>query len=279
MKENMQQPHMHVLAMGSSSCRILQTMIQQPMLDVAYYGVSSNLYTLKRLPATMRFYLPAQAVNAISQISMICSHMHKDDLAIFIITEEMPPSSYLTLLKAVKKKQVFTLLFTESFSSPCKTTASMITLADTCMQFALPSFLQYAGMHYTDIKRTYFQQAMQKGIIALHDVIYVPVFINVDYADVRTILKQQKYACIGVGHGKGPHKIVRAIQQAIPTQQIKHRTHAIVHIRMDEVMSLQEVDRIMYVFHEQFGKQMDVILGIAVDPAFKDELQVTILAV
>lgn len=279
MKEIIQQPHMHVLAMGSSSCRILQTMIQQPMQDVAYYGVSSNLYTLKRLPASMRFYLPAQTVNAISQISMICSHMQKDDLVIFIITEEMPPASYLALLKAVKKKRTFTLLFTESFSSPCKTTASMIALADTCMQFARPSFLQYSGMHYIDMKITYFQQAMQEGIIALHDVIYVPVFINVDYADVRTILKQQKYACIGIGHGKGSHKIIRAIQQAIPTQQIKHRTHAIVHIRMDEAMSLQEVDRIMHVFHEQFGKQMDIILGIAVDSAFKDELQVTILAV
>lgn len=119
-----------------------------------------------------------------------------------------------------------------------------------------------------------------KGI---SDLITVPGLINLDFADVRTIMSEMGDALMGTGHSTGEGKAVQAAQQAISSPllegvSIRGARGVLVNITGGTDMSLFEVSEATTIIYEEAGEDANVIFGAVIDENLSDEIFITVIA-
>ena len=119
-----------------------------------------------------------------------------------------------------------------------------------------------------------------KGI---SDMINIPGLINVDFADVRTVMENMGDAIMGTGIAHGEERAILAAQQAInsPLLQDDSVTGArglLVNITGPENMTLHELNDASSIIYEEAGADANVILGCVLDKNLSDEIRVTVIA-
>jgi len=119
-----------------------------------------------------------------------------------------------------------------------------------------------------------------KGI---SDLINQPGLINLDFADVRTIMKNMGDAIMGTGIAHGEEKAILAAQQAInsPLLQntsIKGAKGLLVNVSGPQKMTMRELNDASNIIYEEAGEDANVILGCVIDPALEDEIRITVIA-
>ena len=119
-----------------------------------------------------------------------------------------------------------------------------------------------------------------KGI---SDMINIPGLINVDFADVRTVMENMGDAIMGTGIAHGEERAILAAQQAInsPLLQDDSVTGAkglLVNITGPENMTIHELNDASSIIYEEAGEDANVILGCVLDKTLSDEIRVTVIA-
>ena len=119
-----------------------------------------------------------------------------------------------------------------------------------------------------------------KGI---SDLINKPGLINLDYADVRTIMINMGDAIMGTGIAHGEEKAILAAQEAInsPLLQntsIKGAKGLLVNVSGSNEMTMRELNEASNIIYEEAGEDANVILGCVIDPLLKDEIRITVIA-
>jgi len=119
-----------------------------------------------------------------------------------------------------------------------------------------------------------------KGI---SDLIAVPGIVNVDFADVRTVMAQRGDALMGVGIGHGEHRAIEAAQQAISSPlleevSIRGARAILINITGGSDLTLHDVAEATAAIYETAGEDAEVIFGAVNDPNANGELQVTVIA-
>jgi len=119
-----------------------------------------------------------------------------------------------------------------------------------------------------------------KGI---SDMINIPGLINVDFADVRTVMQNMGDAIMGTGIAHGEERAILAAQQAInsPLLQDDSVTGAkglLVNITGPENMTIHELNDASSIIYEEAGEDANVILGCVLDKTLSDEIRVTVIA-
>ena len=119
-----------------------------------------------------------------------------------------------------------------------------------------------------------------KGI---SDLINIPGLINLDFADVKTTMKNMGGAIMGTGTAQGQEKAILAAQEAInsPLLQdasIKGAKGLLVNITGPEDMTMHELNAASNIIYEEAGEEANVILGCILDNQINDEIQVTVIA-
>ena len=119
-----------------------------------------------------------------------------------------------------------------------------------------------------------------KGI---SDLINVPGLINLDFADVKTVMENMGDAIMGTGIAHGEERAILAAQQAInsPLLQDDSITGAqglLVNITGPENMTIHELNDASSIIYEEAGADANVILGCVLDKTFSDEVRVTVIA-
>lgn len=119
-----------------------------------------------------------------------------------------------------------------------------------------------------------------KGI---SDLIAIPGLINLDFADVRTVMSEMGDALMASGVGSGEHRALEAAQQAISSPlledvSIQGALGVIVNVTGGENMTLHDVNDATSVVSEAAGAEANIIFGAVVDPAMDDDLRVTVIA-
>ena len=139
-------------------------------------------------------------------------------------------------------------------------------------------------------KNVPFQEALKKADeVLLHatqgisTLISVTGLVNVDFADVRTVMQNGGSALMGMGMGRGEDRAVEAAQQAITSPlldsvSIGGSAGVLVNITGGEDMTLGEVNQISEVIHDAAGDQAEIIFGAVHDPAMDGEIRVTVIA-
>ena len=119
-----------------------------------------------------------------------------------------------------------------------------------------------------------------KGI---SDLINVHGLINLDFADVQTIMKKMGEAIMGTGVAQGEERAVLAAQQAISSPllddaSISGAQGVLVNITGSADLTLLEVDAATNIIFQEAGKDANIIFGAVIDPSLGDEIRVTVIA-
>ena len=123
---------------------------------------------------------------------------------------------------------------------------------------------------------------LRRGVQSVSDLINIPAFINLDFADVTTIMKNAGYAHMGVGTAKGQDKAQLAAMAAISSPlletSIAGATGVIMSITTSPDVQLDEVALASQLIHEEAHPDANIIWGANLDPTLDDEIKVTIIA-
>lgn len=117
----------------------------------------------------------------------------------------------------------------------------------------------------------------------ISDLINVQGMINLDFADVETIMSNMGEAIMGTGRARGDEKAVLAAQQAISSPLLDNASIAgaqgvLVNITGGKNMTLFEVDEAASIIFEEAGQDANLIFGAVIDPNMEEEMQVTVIA-
>lgn len=122
-------------------------------------------------------------------------------------------------------------------------------------------------------------EVLQQGVQGITDLINVPGLINLDFADVQTVMKDKGVAHIGIGTGTGDDKCLDAVKQAISSPlletTIEGASDVIINIAGD--VGLQEAGEAASYIEELTGENSNIIFGVS-DGAGDDTVKITVIA-
>jgi cell division protein FtsZ len=123
-------------------------------------------------------------------------------------------------------------------------------------------------------------EVLQQGVQGITDLINVPGLINLDFADVQTVMKDKGVAHIGIGIGTGDDKCIDAVKQAITSPlletTIQGASHVIINISGD--ISLIEANEAAMLVQELAGDSANIIFGAMFDDVNPDCATITVIA-
>lgn len=123
---------------------------------------------------------------------------------------------------------------------------------------------------------------LRQGVQTITDLIAVPALINLDFADVRSVMKGQGTALIGIGMAQGDDKAVKAAESAITSPlleaQIYGAQRAIINVTGGDTMSIQDANNAVEYIRDAAGNDMEIIFGVAINESIGDAIIVTVIA-
>ncbi len=123
---------------------------------------------------------------------------------------------------------------------------------------------------------------LKQAVCGISDLITNPALINLDFADVRTIIKGQGLAHMGIGRAKGENRILEAVRQAVSSPMLETTIEGargiIMNITGDQTLSIGEVNEAANLINGVVDYSANFIFGANVDPTLKDQVVITIIA-
>ena len=123
-------------------------------------------------------------------------------------------------------------------------------------------------------------EVLQQAVQGITDLINLPALINLDFADVQTVMTGKGIAHIGIGEAKGDDKALEAVQKAVSSPlletTIKGATHVIINISGD--ISLMDANDAASYVQELTGDDANIIFGAMYDDTNADYARITVIA-
>lgn len=126
-------------------------------------------------------------------------------------------------------------------------------------------------------------EVLHNAVKGISDTITVPGLINVDFADVRTIMSEMGMALMGEGVGVGENRAVEAAQKAISSPllediSIDGARGMLVNVTAGGDLTLFEVHEAITLIQESAHEQANIIFGAVIDEALEEEVRITVIA-
>jgi cell division protein FtsZ len=124
---------------------------------------------------------------------------------------------------------------------------------------------------------------LRQAVQGISDLITVPGEINLDFADVKTIMHGMGMALMGTGVSTGEHRAVEAAQRAISSPLLEEASiegarGVLINVTGGPDMTLFEVHEAASIIQEAADDDANIIFGTVIDPKLKDEIKVTVIA-
>jgi cell division protein FtsZ len=123
---------------------------------------------------------------------------------------------------------------------------------------------------------------LRQGVQGIAEVINVPGLVNVDFADVRSVLREAGSAVMSIGQGQGRNRAQRAAEEAIAggflNVAIRGAQRVLFNISGGEDMTLFEVNEVAEFIGNAIDHTADITFGAVIDPALDDVIRVTLIA-
>ncbi|ACX52650.1 cell division protein FtsZ [Ammonifex degensii KC4] len=123
---------------------------------------------------------------------------------------------------------------------------------------------------------------LRQGVQGISDLIAVPGLINLDFADVRTIMKDAGSALMGIGVARGENRAVEAAKLAISSPlletSIEGAKGVLLNLTGDPSMRLLEVNEAAQIISQVVDPEANIIFGAVIDESLNDEVRVTVIA-
>ena len=123
-------------------------------------------------------------------------------------------------------------------------------------------------------------EVLQQAVQGITDLINLPALINLDFADVQTVMTGKGIAHIGIGTGKGDDKALDAVKQAVASPLLETTivgaSHVIINISGD--ISLMDANDAASYVQDLAGEDANIIFGAMYDDTYTDEAKITVIA-
>lgn len=128
----------------------------------------------------------------------------------------------------------------------------------------------------------YADDVLRQGVQGISDLITIPGLVNLDFADVRTIMIDKGLAHMGVGRGTGDNRAQEAAKQAISSPlletSIVGATGVLLNITGGSDLGLLEINEAAEIVQEAADPDANIIFGAVIDENIKDEIRITVIA-
>ena len=126
-------------------------------------------------------------------------------------------------------------------------------------------------------------EILLQAVQGITDLITTPGIINLDFADVTTVMRGKGVALMGIGSAKGPDAASKAMRAALDYKlleedSIQGAKGAIINVTGSEDMPLGEVEDAIRIVEEEADDNADIIWGTVFKPGMEDEIKVTVIA-
>ncbi len=123
---------------------------------------------------------------------------------------------------------------------------------------------------------------LRQGVQTITDLIAVPSLINLDFADIKTVMKNKGNALFGIGIGSGKDKAIEAANKAIISPlleaSIRGARDAIINVTGGNNLTLNDANDAVDIVKQAIGGEVNIIFGTAVNEHLDDEMIVTVIA-
>ena len=123
---------------------------------------------------------------------------------------------------------------------------------------------------------------LRQGVQGISDLITVPGLINLDFADVRAVMRSAGSALMGIGRASGPDRAAEAAREAISSPlleiSISGAQGVLFNITGGPSLGLFEVDEAAEIIKEMADPEANIIFGTVIDERMGDDLQITVIA-
>lgn len=123
---------------------------------------------------------------------------------------------------------------------------------------------------------------LRQGIQGISDLIAVPAMINLDFADVKTVMESGGMAHMGIGVGKGENRLVDAAKNAIQSPLLETNIDGaravLINITGGPDVSILEINEAANLIMQSADSEANIIFGAGIDEALSDEVRITVIA-
>ncbi len=123
---------------------------------------------------------------------------------------------------------------------------------------------------------------LKQGIISVVDLIATPSLINLDFADVNTVMRNQGLAHMGIGRARSENRIIEAVRQAVSSPlletTIEGARSVILNVTGGRDLMLTEVNEAAILVQGIIDSSANIIFGATIDDSMSDEVKITIIA-
>lgn len=123
---------------------------------------------------------------------------------------------------------------------------------------------------------------LKQSVRTITDLISEPALINLDFADIKTVMKNQGKALIGIGSAKGENKAKEAAENAITSAlldvSIKNAQQAIINVTGGVETSLEEAYAAVEIIRASAGNNINIVFGVSINDALQDEMVISVIA-
>jgi len=124
---------------------------------------------------------------------------------------------------------------------------------------------------------------LHQAVQGISDLILVPGLVNLDFADVRTIMSGMGMAMMGTGVGRGENRALDAAQKAVASPllddtSIQGAKGILINFTGGSTLSIHEVEEAARIVQEAAHEEANIIFGAVIDPGLDDEVRMTVIA-
>jgi cell division protein FtsZ len=124
---------------------------------------------------------------------------------------------------------------------------------------------------------------INRAITGISDVVMLPGYVNIDFADINTMMSNSGHAAVGTGAAIGKDSAATAARQAIASPQLNHgtmkrATGALINITGGNDLGINEVSEAVSIIKSELGPKAHILFGVVIDPSMNNEIKVTVIA-
>lgn len=158
-----------------------------------------------------------------------------------------------------------------------ETVDTLITIPNQrLLQIATPELTMLDAFRIAD-------QVLVNAVKGISDIINIPGTVNVDFADVKTVMSNMGMALMGIGSATGPERAVEAARQAISSPllediDIEGATGILINVSASASVTLMEINQACSIVQDAAHEDANIIFGAVVDETLGEEMRVTVIA-
>ncbi len=123
---------------------------------------------------------------------------------------------------------------------------------------------------------------LRQGVQGIYDLIVFPGLINLDFADVCTIMRDKGLAHMGIGYGTGDNKALEAVKQAVASPlletTIEGATGILINVKGGGDLTQDDISEATALVREVVDENCNIIFGTSMDENMRDEVEITLIA-